>query len=151
MIPVVRGLLQLGAIVARLEGVQAAGWLPSQVPLALPAARFIALVDSWLAGGPFPAPLLVGMSFAAADGNGAHGAEMLHTTGLAFFIGQEIALAGFAGETRAQVAKRANRVIDRLITHGPVRDRTSLELADGTTLVIEPDGPRVLRVRSLPA
>ncbi|MCA1661334.1 MAG: hypothetical protein LC648_03895 [Novosphingobium sp.] len=62
----------------------------------------------------------------------------LVSEGLAFFTGQEIALAALAGALPGDDVKLAARLVHELVTHGPLRAPVRLSGPNGEPLLAEP-------------
>ncbi len=117
MMAIVRVMTGLAAGLALALPVKAVCWRPAGCWME--PAYFARIVESWLAGGAFPALGLTGLE-RAKDGS-------VTSHGLAYFIGQELRVETRAGESAADTAKLAARVIDELVRHGPLagsRDMT---------------------------
>lgn len=140
MIPIVRVMTGLAAALALALPVRAVCWRPAGCWME--PAYFARIVDAWLAGGAFPALGLTGLE-RAKDGS-------VTSNGLAFFIGQELRVEARAGESAADTAKLAARVIDELIRHGPLDEDEELVGRDGEALLAQPsqDGRLVVLRRN---
>lgn len=97
---------------------------------AMEAGYFKRVVDTWLAGGPFPALGMIGFR-SAPDGG-------LHSHGLAHFTGQELRLDPEIGEAGAEGWALAARLIDRLIESDPVESPLELPGEAGRTIRLTP-------------
>lgn len=128
MLPVVRILAGLGAELARLPGVAAIHWHPSDCWMAVDYYRRV--VGNWLQGGAFPALGLTSLQ------RGKDGAMV--SAGLALLTGQELRFEPDRTLTPAAVARVAVRLIHSLIETGPVQHRYEAEGPEGEKLVIEP-------------
>lgn len=106
--PVVRTLLGVAANLVLHLPVAAIHWQPADT--LIEPRYFARLVLGWLGGGAFPALGLTALE-PASDGS-------IATRGLAHFTGQEMQLEGRAGESPAETAKLAIRVIDHLVRQG---------------------------------
>ena len=129
LVPVVRIMAGLAVRLAQLPGVAAVAWQPAQTWIE--PGFFTRVVAAWLAGGAFPALGLTALE-RTADGG-------VETSGLAWFIGQELRLEPLAGEDGAATVKVAMRLVDALVVHGRVADRQTFAGADGSLLVAEPE------------
>lgn len=106
--PVVRTLVGLAANLVLHLPVIAVHWQPADT--LIEPRYFARLVLGWLGGGAFPALGLTALE-PASDGS-------IATRGLAHFTGQEMQLEGRVGESPADTAKLAIRVIDHLVSQG---------------------------------
>ena len=136
MLPVVRAALGLAKALAGKTRAEAIVWLPARS--AMRPRLFATTVDEWLSGGAFPG---IGLTALMPDAEGGVTSE-----GLAFFIGQEIAIAPAAGISAADNAKLAARLIHELVDRGPLSTATRLSGISGEPLLAEPsaDGRTVL-------
>jgi hypothetical protein len=109
LLPVIRAMAALARELARLPGVIAVGWEPART--AMTPDYYRRVVSAWLMGGAFP-----GLGLCALNrlGDGA-----VESDGLAFFTGHEIRLEPLAGESPADAARFAIRVIHDLVENGP--------------------------------
>lgn len=126
--PVVRVLLGLAADLARLPEVMAVCWHPSECWMA--PDYFARIATDWLGGGAFPALGLIALARDPAGG--------LATKGLAFFIGQELALSPDLDLLPEAMAKLAIRLIDSLITLGPIVEPREFALNGQPTVLAVP-------------
>ena len=108
LIPVVRTMAALGCELAGLPGLVAIGWEPSGTIMS--PDYFRRTVGAWLDGGPFPA---LGLTALARSPTGA-----MRSVGLNFFLGHELELAPRAGESAADAARAAVRLIHDLVENG---------------------------------
>lgn len=129
LMPVVRGLVGLGAQLASLEGVKAICWNPAQSWME--PGYFRRIVDDWLHGGAFPA---LGLTTLENRPDGS-----MISNGLAFLTGQELFLVPKAGATAAETAKLAVRVIDELVYAGPLLESAQYVGPNGEELRAEPE------------
>ena len=141
MVPVVRGLVALGAALSDLPGVKAIAWTPARSVMS--RAHFAASVEDWLTGGPFPALGLIAWTTPAAG--------VLRSEGLAYFIGQELELAPNSEQNQADRMKLAIRAVHALVTGGSLTAPTRLAMPGGEPLLAEPspDG-RTVRIGRRP-
>ena len=138
MVPVVRAMAVLASALARGLGALAVCWQPAGSWMDV--QYFARIVESWSAGGAFPALGLTGIE-RMADGG-------VESDGLAFFIGQELWVEARGGEAASDTVKLAVRMVDHLIREGPVKAREALTGPDGEALVAEPSGDgRFVRLR----
>lgn len=129
LMPVVRGLVGLGAQLADLPGVQAVCWNPAQSWME--PTYFRRIIDDWLHGGAFPA---LGLTTLEQRPDGS-----MVSSGLAFLTGQELFLVPKAGATAAETAKLAVRVIDELVYAGPLLEPAQYAGPNGEELRAEPE------------
>ncbi|HUQ13373.1 MAG TPA: hypothetical protein VM055_03770 [Novosphingobium sp.] len=134
MLPVVRGMAGLGAMLARVEGVRAVSWHPSLQ--AVEPGAFIAQVEQWLAGGAFPGVALTAL---VSEPDGA-----LQSRGLAFLIGQELRIEPSPGAAAGADARLALRLIDRLAATGAIHQAMMVEPLPGERVELVPDEARSL-------
>lgn len=137
LLPVVRVLAGLGAALCALEGVRAVCWSPAGTWME--PGYFVRLIDDWLDGGAFPALGLTGL---VREPDGA-----LHSTGLEFLIGQELLLEPRQGQSTADAARIAVRLIHELVARGALEESTTLTGPGGEVLraLVSP-GRRLVRV-----
>jgi hypothetical protein len=127
--PVIRVLLALASDLAHLPGALAVCWHPAECWM--DPAYFTRITADWLGGGAFPA---LGLTALQRDADGG-----LASKGLAFFIGQELVLAPKLGLSAEAMAKLAIRLIDTLLTLGPVVEPRALELDRQPPVLLVPD------------
>ena len=127
--PVVRVLLALASDLALLPGVQAVCWHPAECWMA--PEYFTRIASDWLSGGAFPALGLTALTRDAAGGLASHG--------LAFFVGQELALSPDLALSPEAMAQLAIRLIDTLITLGPIIEPRELELEGQPPMLLIPN------------
>ena len=105
-LPVLRTLMALAVdLVRELPAVETILWTPARA--ALSRVLFASVTETWLDGGAFPAPGLIGFMETATGG--------LITDGLAFFIGQELELEPALSTDRVSASRLATRIADRLV------------------------------------
>jgi hypothetical protein len=109
LLPVIRAIAALGCELARLPGLVAIGWEPALTVMTPDYYRRV--VSAWLKGGAFPG---LGLSALVRSRDGS-----VQTDGLAFFIGHEARIESLPGESPADTAKFALRVIHDLVENGP--------------------------------
>lgn len=129
LMPLVRGLVGLGAQLAALEGVKAVCWRPAGSWMEPGHYRRIA--SEWVQGGAFPALGLTSLE--------RHAGGMVASRGLAFLTGQELQLNPKAGASADAVTRLAVRLIDELVYSGPLRERAHYSGPDGEDLVAVPN------------
>ena len=105
-LPVLRTLLRLGAALTDgTRGLRAVCWTPAATAIA--PQFFVRTARTWLEGGAFPALGMMGL-FVAADGT-------MRSHGLAFLIGQELALDPVLAADRTAATRLATRVVHELV------------------------------------
>ncbi len=140
MMPVIRGLVGLGAGLARLDGIKALCWRPAGSWME--PGYYTRIAGEWLGGGAFPA---LGLTTLRRDDEG----RML-SHGLAFLAGQELLLEPKPGASAAEAGKLAVRLIDELVYSGPLTSAAQYSGPEGEELVAEPEaGGTLVRVRWL--
>lgn len=140
LMPVVRTLMRLGAGLAMELPVTAVCWNPAGAWM--DPKYFTRIMFSWLSGGPFPALGLTAL-MPGKDGG-------VQSAGLEFFIGQELHIDRRGSEAGPDTLKIAGRIIDSLVSRGPLQKAETFTGADGELLLAEPsaDGRRVMVTRS---
>ena len=139
MMPVIRTIVGLAAGLCQLPGLVAVVWHPARSGVG--PVYFSSIVSNWLEGGVFPGLGLVGLA-TVADGG-------MQSEGVAFFTGQEIRIEPELADDRATAAKIAVRLIDHLVTGGPLDRVVELSGPQGRLLRIEPSANgRFVRVWS---
>lgn len=128
MLPVLRGLVGIGARLAKMEGIRAVCWSPAQTWME--PEFFVRVADAWLAGGAFPA---LGLTMLRQERNGG-----LHSQGLGFLIGQELRMEPDRKISSEVMAQLAMRLIDRLVEEGPLPEAREFALDDTATLLAVP-------------
>lgn len=134
MLPVVRTITGLAVGFALLLPVAAVCWEPADNWME--PTYFGRVIVSWLSGGPFPA---LGLTALERNEDGS-----VESVGLAFFRGQEIRVEARPGETAADTAKLALRVIDHVARLGPIDRLTQLDSPTGEAVFAEPIAARAL-------
>lgn len=127
MMPVVRTMVGLAASLAAGTQAQAIAWHPARS--LIEPALFCRIITAWLAGGAFPA---LGLTALARDPDGG-----LRSEGLAFFTGQELRIEPDMGKSE-DAARLAVRLIDALVTRGPVSAPFAMTMPDGGGLQLAP-------------
>jgi hypothetical protein len=128
LLPVVRVLAGLGAVLAQLPGVQAVCWNPAGSWMAPDYYRKV--VADWHDGGAFPA---LGLTTLRRERNGA-----MVSQGLELLIGQELRFEPDAELTPAQVARIAVRMIHELIERGALAESGEFTGPEGEALLAVP-------------
>jgi hypothetical protein len=140
LMTVVRNLMGLAVNLALELPLMAVCWNPARTWM--DPRYFSRVVMGWLSGGSFPALGLTGLR-RMADGT-------LESSGLAFFVGQEVRVPGREGEPPSETMKLAGRVIDHLVRHGAPARAEQITGLVGEVLVLEPSGDgRLALVRRL--
>ena len=130
MVPVIRCMAWLAALLSELPGVQAVVWNPARTTCS--PAYFRDAVMRWIGGGPFPGLGLTGL-IPQPDGS-------LLSEGLTLFTGQELRVAADLAQDPSEGAKIALRMLHWLVENGRVEENLSLTGPSGETLLLEPDG-----------
>lgn len=128
LLPVVRAMSGVAAVLAAALGARAVCWLPAAS--AIEPAFFARTTRAWLEGGPFPA---LGLTAFRTNPDGS-----VESCGLAHFTGQELWVEPCLGLAQADMVKLAIRAVDRLVEAGPVRASLALAGPAGEALVLEP-------------
>jgi len=128
LLPVVRVLAGLGAVLAGQEGVTAVCWAPAASCMA--PDYFRKVVFDWLDGGAFPA---LGLTTLKRERNGA-----MVSQGLELLIGQELRFEPDSTLEPAQIARIAVRMIHQLVEHGPLGEASDFTGPDGESLLAVP-------------
>lgn len=139
MLPVIRCLAWVAAVLTRLPGVVAVAWHPAR-SFSEPN-YFRDSVMRWIDGGAFPGLGLTALSPTPEGG--------LHSEGLALFTGQELKLCAGLVADKAEGAKIALRLLHWMVEHGTVTEPQLLTGPSGEALRVEPapagDVVKVLR------
>ena len=130
ILPIIRSLAWLGAVLSQLEGIEAVCWHPARCWSAPNVYREAVL--QWIEGGVFPGLILTSLH-AMPDGG-------LQSEGLDVLTGQELRLEPDLAVDRATGAKLAVRLLDFLVVHGRVESADRVVGPDGTPLRLEPSG-----------
>ena len=138
LLPVIRSQVAVAVELATLPGIAAIGWEPAR-SLNSPE-HFSRSVTRWLEGGVFPG---LGLTALAETQEGGFRSE-----GLAFFIGQELAIAPEISQDKASAAKLALRLFHQLVETGAVTEPQAVIGPEGEDLMLEPaeDG-KTVRIR----
>lgn len=130
-------MVSLGVALSGLPGVQAVCWRSARSWMG--PAYFRTVVTSWLEGGPFPSLGLVTMR-QNPDG-------MFVSQGLKLFTGQEIVIAHTRLLGTGDQARIGLRLINELVTLGPVVEEQARPGFNGEQLRLTPIAHgRLLRV-----
>lgn len=137
LLPVVRTMVAIAANMALHLPVKVVCWRPARSWM---DARYFARVTlTWLSGGAFPALGLTALR-RREDGRFA-------STGLGFFIGQELLIEPLRGEPAAETVKLGGRVIDHILRHGAIEEAQTLPGPAGEHILLEPLGSQEVLVR----
>lgn len=137
MVPVLRCLAWIGALLAGLPGVKAVAWHPARTWSA--PDYFRSGVLRWIEGGVFPG---LGLTALVPRPNGG-----LQSEGLALFIGQELQLAPELVGEGAEGAKIALRLLNWLVENGRLTETGSMMGPGGEILRLEPvEKQRIIKV-----
>jgi len=128
MMPVVKTMAGLVANLALHLTAKAVCWHPAGTWM--DPGYFARIVLNWQSGGAFPALGLTAVD-QMDDGN-------VVSSGLSYFVGQEVQVEAAKDEPPAETVKLAMRVIDYMVVHGPLRSPRELEGPSGETLMAEP-------------
>ena len=110
IMPVVRVMAGLAAVLATIPGVTGLCWHPARS--LIEPRFFVRSIGAWLDGGAFPALGLTALN-PEIDGG-------LLSEGLAFFTGQELRIEPFPGAKPSDTAKLAIRLIHTMVESGPL-------------------------------
>lgn len=138
-IPVVRGMMQLGAAVAATaRNIDCVVWPPSG--WTADPASFASAIAHWGRGGAWPTPGLV-QFHRAIDGN-------LQSAGLAHFTGQELRIEGISDLDPGYVERLAARLAEMLVHHGRLSEAEQFIGPSGEQLRLVPSvNGRYVRVQ----
>lgn len=137
MLPVVRVLAAVGMRLATLPGVRAVCWQPAGSWME--PGYYRRVVGDWLGGGAFPA---LGLTSLRRESNGA-----MVSLGLGLLIGQELRFEPERNLSAGAVARISVRLINELISNGPLTEPQEFTGADGEQLLAVPvRGGEQLRV-----
>lgn len=128
LLPVVRVLAGLGAVLTDLPGVLAVCWNPAGSWMA--PDYFRKVVFDWLGGGAFPA---LGLTTLRRESNGA-----MVSQGLELLIGQELRFEPDPDLPPAQIARIAVRMIHELVERGPLAEAGEFAGPEGEPLLAVP-------------
>lgn len=128
MMPVVKTMAGLVANLALHLTAKAVCWHPAGTWM--DPGYFARIVLNWQSGGAFPA---LGLTAVDQTEDGS-----VMSSGLAYFIGQEVQIEIAPDEAAAETVKLAMRVIDYMVLHGPLRSPRKLDGPSGETLMAEP-------------
>lgn len=127
--PVMRALLALACeFVRHFEELVAVAWGPTRS--AIGRRFFESVAAAWLEGGPFPA---LGLTAFSQTADGA-----LESTGLDFWIGQELRLEPPLSSDRVAATRLAIRLVNHLVLCGGLAGSERIIAPDGTPLLLRP-------------
>lgn len=130
LLPVVRALAGLGAQLCQLPGVQGVYWRPAHCWMA--SKYFTGVIAEWLKGGPFPG---LGLTSLRHAGDGA-----MVSVGLDYLIGQELFFPANRKLAPAALARIAVRLVNDLVTSGPLLRDAEWTGPEGELVAVEPVG-----------
>ncbi len=127
--PVMRALLGLACeMVRHFEDLVAVSWSPAGTVM---GRRFFeSVISAWLEGGPFPA---LGLTAFAETADGA-----LESTGLDFWIGQELRIEPPLSTDRVAATRLGIRLVNHLVLAGGLEADDRIIAPDGTPLALRP-------------
>lgn len=128
LLPVVRVLMRLAAVLTTELPVRAVCWNPAQAWME--PKYFSRIMAHWLSGGPFPS---LGLTALRRRDDGA-----VESSGLAYFTGQELCVAEHDEAAGSETMKLAARVIDKLVAHGRLEKSETFAGLEGERLIAEP-------------
>lgn len=128
-LPVVRGLVALARDLVHLfDDLEAVVWPPSQS--AIGRRFFESVVTAWLEGGPFPG---LGLTAFQVTMDGA-----LQSTGLNFWIGQELRLERPLADDKVTATRLGVRLVNHFVLSGALRKDDRIQAPDGRNLTLKP-------------
>jgi hypothetical protein len=134
-LPLMRELLALGCdLVRQFDDLVAVGWGPAGT--AIGPRFFESVTSAWLDGGPFPA---LGLTAFVQAPDGA-----IETTGLAFWIGQELRIELPLSADRIAATRLGIRLVNHLVLIGGLAEDDRIVAPDGTRLVLRPSRSRAV-------
>lgn len=134
-LPLMRELLALGCdLVRQFDDLVAVGWSPAGT--AIGRRFFESVTSAWLDGGPFPA---LGLTAFVETPDGA-----IETTGLAFWIGQELRIEPPLSADRIAATRLGIRLVNHLVLIGGLQEDDRIVAPDGTRLVLRPSRSRAV-------
>lgn len=128
LLPVVRAITGLAAQLSDLSGVTGVYWRPAKCWMA--PKYFAGVIREWLKGGPFPGLGLTSLRF----GEGG----TMATVGLDFLIGQELHFASNRRLAPAAIARIAVRLVNDLVSSGPLQRPAELRGPEGELIEVVP-------------
>lgn len=134
-LPLMRELLALGCdLVRQFDDLVAVGWSPAGT--AIGRRFFESATSAWLDGGPFPA---LGLTAFVETPDGA-----IETSGLAFWIGQELRIEPPLSTDRIAATRLGIRLVNHLVLIGGLQEDDRIVAPDGTRLVLRPSHSRAV-------
>lgn len=127
-ISVVRSMVGLAANLALQTAAESVAWHPAKT--CMDPRYFARIVVNWLTGGAFPALGLTALE-RLSDGTVA-------SSGLAYFVGQEIQVEAGSEEARDDTIRLAAGIVDYMVRNGRMAEPRKLEGPGGEALVAEP-------------
>lgn len=128
LLPVVRAIAGLGTDLCELPGIQGVYWGPAKCWMA--PKYFAGVVRDWLNGGPFPG---LGLTSLWPGEGGA-----VASVGLDFLIGQELLFLPNSRLAPAALARIAVRLVNDLVSSGPLQRSAQLRGPEGELIEVEP-------------
>ncbi len=133
--PVMRALLGLACeMVRHFDDIVAVSWCPAGT--AIGRRFFESVISAWLEGGPFPA---LGLTAFAETADGA-----LESTGLDFWIGQELRIEPPLSTDRVAATRLGIRLVNHLVLAGGLEADDRIIAPDGTPLALRPSHNRAI-------
>lgn len=128
LLPIVRAMAGLAAQLSDLSGVTAVYWRPAKCWMA--PKYFAGVVREWLKGGPFPGLGLTSLRH-------GEGGTMV-SVGLDYLIGQELLFAPNRRLSPAALARIAVRLVNDLVSSGPLQRPATLRGPEGEWIEVVP-------------
>lgn len=133
--PVMRALVALACeLVRHFADLVVVGWGPTRS--AIGRRFFESVAAAWLEGGPFPA---LGLTAFAETPDGA-----LESTGLDFWIGQELRIEPPLSNDRVAATRLGIRLVNHLVIRGGLAEDERIIAPDGTPLMLRLEQERSL-------
>jgi hypothetical protein len=134
-LPLIRTMLALASdLVRHFPDLVAVCWGPSGS--AIGRRYFESVTTAWLDGGPFPA---LGLTAFVETPDGA-----LESSGLTFWIGQELRVEPPLSADRVAATRLAIRLVNHLVIRGAMTEDDRIVAPDGTGLLLRPSRSRAL-------
>lgn len=134
-LPLIRTMLALACdLIRQFADLAAVCWGPAQS--AIGRRFFESATSAWLDGGPFPA---LGLT-AFVETND----QALESTGLAYWIGQELRIEPPLSADRVAATRLGIRLVNHLVIIGGLMQDDRIVAPDGTRLVLRPSRDRAL-------
>ncbi|NCP14553.1 MAG: hypothetical protein GW858_10370 [Sphingomonadales bacterium] len=134
-LPVIREMVALACdMVQHFDQLAAVGWGPAQT--AIGRRFFESVMAAWHDGGPFPA---LGLTAFVETEDAA-----LQSTGLQFWIGQELRIEPPLSADRVAATRLAIRLVNHLVLVGCLEANDHITAPDGTRLVLRPSRDRAI-------